>query len=172
MSAIRTFSLALLLGASLAACADREQDPAKADFFSTVGNIATGTYDRRQEERKEELARAESDRNQAATSASASRSEMERLAAERSQRERELTQLQASTRRLQQEIARNRSRRDLSAERVRQLERDVAALRSEEDRLRAMGPSANQREVDAARQRHAELERAWHDLVKTPVRRE
>lgn len=172
MSTIRPAALALLLGASLVACADREQDPAKADFFSTVGNIATGTYDRRQEERKDELARAESDRNQASTSAAASRAEMQRLAAERSQRERELAQLQGNTRRLQQEITRNRARRDLNAERLRQLERDVAALRTEEDRLRAMGPSAEQRAVDAARERHAELERAWHDLVKTPVRRE
>jgi len=56
------FTTALLLTAglslSLGACA-REEDPNRAGYFSGIGNVIDGTYDRRVAEREQDAQRAE-----------------------------------------------------------------------------------------------------------------
>lgn len=116
---ILTASLALSLGA----CA-REQDPNNAGYFSGIGNVVDGTYDRRVAEREQDAQRAEQMAREMQARASAAQAEARATSASLTAAEARNRAQKAELARLDialREASRNRAARaeDLAAARVR-----------------------------------------------------
>jgi hypothetical protein len=132
---------------ALAGCA-REEDPAKAGFFSGIGNLATGTYDQRLEQRQQELSEAERLKQQMA--ARAAESDRQRGVSETALREREarVARLDDELDRMQRRLDTLKRQRTGDEARLRDAQRQLADLREERQRAAPSGDDAELRDIE------------------------
>ena len=135
---------ALLL---LAGCA-REEDPSKAGFFSGIGNLATGSYDRRLEQRQQELSEAERLKQQMAARAAESDRQREQSEAALRNRQARLARLDGDIDRLQLRLDTLKRQRTGDATRLRDAERRLAGLRDERRQAAPAGDDAELRDIE------------------------
>jgi len=159
-----TFSLALPF--ALAACAPQDCDPSRdRSIFQVAGCVTGGGYQQRVDRLGAQADRAEADR--AAAEADRSRAEARRdTAASQAARLRaDLASQQTRSIALERDISSARQRARMNQQQLGQLEQDLAALRAEQERLRATpaSPAAQQRLQDM-RRRQETLEQQWDRL--------
>ena len=155
---------ALLL---LAGGCERNPDPAQAGFFSGVGNLATGTYDRRIDEKQQELSEAERLKQQLAARERAASAERQQTTWELIAWRKRIDGLDAEIRQLETRLAAARAERGAADARV------IAAQRKLEQAKRARRdvPSQETPSPEAER-RVAEQERAVAEALKLVSRPE
>jgi chromosome segregation ATPase len=131
----------------LAGCA-REEDPAKAGFFSGIGNLATGTYDRRLEQRQQELSEAERLKQQMAARAAESDRQREQSEAALRNRQARLARLDGDIDRLQRRLDVLKRQRTGDEARLRDAEQRLAGLRDERRQAAPDGDDAELRDIE------------------------
>jgi hypothetical protein len=148
-------SAAIGLAFLLAGCA-REEDPAKAGFFSGLGNAASGTYERRIDERQRELSETERLKQQMATRAA--ESDRQRTVSDLALQDRQarLARVDDDLRRLQRRLDELKRQRTGDQAQLRDAERRLAELRQARERSGA----ADAAQVDDLEQRMRTMDRA------------
>lgn len=160
----RAILLAVLL--PLAAC-NNEPDPARAGYFSGIGNLTSGTYERRVEEKRQELSQAEQLKQQFAAREQAARSERQQSTWELIQWRQRVDGLDGEIRRLEAQLVQARAQLGGRDARVLEAQRKLeAAKRARQSIAPQNAPD------DAAQRRIAEQERAVADALKLVSRPE
>jgi chromosome segregation ATPase len=155
-----------LLSLPLTGC-ERNPDPSQAGFFSGLGNLATGTYERRVEDKRQELSEAERLKQQFAAREQASRAEREQTAWELIAWRKRVDALDGEIRQLETQMAVLKTRRGAADPRVADAQRKLDAVKRARQSMPAQdGPSAE------AQQRLAEQERAVGDALRLVSRPE
>jgi predicted nucleic acid-binding Zn-ribbon protein len=144
---------ALLL---LAGCA-REEDPAKAGFFSGLGNATTGTYERRLDDRQRELSETQQLKEQLAARAADSDRRRALSGAELQNRQARLASLDDDLGRMKRRLDELKRQRSGDQAQLRDAERRLAELRRE--REQAVGP-ADEAQIRDLEQRTRIMDRA------------
>lgn len=162
--------VALGLGAS--ACATTE-NPAEAGFFSGIANIASGTYDRRIDQREQDLARERQDQADLQNRLRVARTERERTQIERQEIERKVARMQGDLAAMRRDLTAARGRAEVDRGKLQAAERELAALEQEQRRL-AQNPSLSnaerERQFQAAEEKRRRLRRAMTDALITGTR--
>jgi|GEM_PF-1816102 len=121
---------AALAAASLGACTGA-QDPSQAGFLDGVGNLASGTYDRRIQEREVAAANANAQADALARRAAELEAERQMLAAEEAAAASRLQRVNAQVYAEQQRLATLRSAQNVDQIQLSQLEDQIARLQQE-----------------------------------------
>lgn len=160
MRIVASLAGAALAVATLAGCAGRQTDPARAGFFSGIGNLATGTYQQRQGALTQQAVDAERQRDAERENLASLQSQRDSLAAERDRMNRNLSAL---NRRLA--AARNDPQTDPAR---------LASVQAEAERLNAEAAALRRANTALAEQQAAarELNTRIDALLAVPVRRE
>lgn len=147
-----TAALAALI--ALPGCA-RTDDPAKGGFFSGIANMSDGTYERRQQERKEALENAQ-DINQQ------KQRELERTNAQRDAVAKQRAQVEAQAASLEKEVAALKSKLAAAKTQRGDLQRQADILQAKIDVLKQdtfTPPADKQARLDALTREKADLEK-------------
>src|SRR5689334_11302105 len=131
----------------LAGCA-REEDPAKAGFFSGLGNAATGTYERRLDDRQRELSETQQLKEQLAARAADSDRRRTVSEAELQNRQARLATVDDELGRLKRRLDELKRQRSGDQARLRDAERRLAELRREREQAVGATDEAQIRDLE------------------------
>jgi chromosome segregation ATPase len=160
MRVVVSLAGAALAVATLAGCAGRQTDPARAGFFSGLANLTTGTYQQRQAALTQQAVDAEQQRDVERQNLASLQAQRDSLAAERDRLNRNLATL---NRRLAA------ARQDPLTDPAR-----LASVQAEADRINAEAAAMRRANQALAEQQAAarELNSRIDALLAVPVRRE
>lgn len=139
---------------ALGGCA-RSEDPAKGGFFSGIANMSDGTYDRRQQERKEALENEQDVNLQ-------KQRELERTTAQKEAVATQRAQVEAQAAALEREVATLKSRLAKAKTQRGDLQRQADILQAKIDVLQQdtfTPPADKAARLDALRKEKADLEK-------------
>ncbi len=168
MSGLRP--LAVILGVPLAfaaACAPPQNcDPSRdRSIFQVAGCVTGGAYQQRVDRLSMDADRAEADRVAAEADRRQAEGRRDAAASRAARMRADLASERTRSIALQRDIDAARQRGRMDQQRLGRLEQDLAALRAEQERLRATpaNPEAQQR-LREMRQRQESLEQQWDRL--------
>jgi len=147
------WSAALAATLVLGGCQTSE-DPAKGGFFSGVANLSDGTYDKRQQERKQALENEQDANQQKQRELERTNAQRDAVAAERVRAEKKYAALTAEIKTLKSRLAKAQGNHAT-------LQREADALQAKIDMLKAdsFTPEAEKKaQLDALRKEKADLE--------------
>jgi chromosome segregation ATPase len=131
-----TNALLVFLAGALAAC-QPNPDPAQAGFFSGIGNLTSGTYERRAAEQRAQLLGLQQQNLALQQAGSAEQAERSRLSAERDAMQRRRVALDSDLAAMRRDLEAARGGQAADQERLRQLSAQLAALEQASARLTA-----------------------------------
>lgn len=159
-------TLALALAAVAAGCAPQDCDPARdRSIFQVAGCVGGGGYQARVDRLSAQLDQAEADRAAAEADLRSAEARRDTAAAQAARLRAAVATQQTRTIALERDIDAARQRTRLDQQRLAQLDRDLASLRAEQDRLRNVPPSPQaQQQLQDLRRRQDTLEQQWDRL--------
>lgn len=168
----KQIAIATLVGTLLVGCQTTE-DPAKAGFFSGVGNLATGRYDQRLEQKQQDLQASQTQRDYWQARAASLQSDANRSEDEKRAWQRRLDALDEELSAMDTKIARLKRERRSNQQRVQELDRQIVDIRRDRSLLASAArdqqdPAAMQATEARSRQVLLQLDA----LIAVPLRRE
>ena len=162
---LRRVLLAGSLSVGVAACTGTN-DPSQAGFLDGIGNLASGTYDQRIDEREQNLTDAQASSAALQSDLVQSEQDFAALSAEEAQIAGRLDALQRDNQTTFRRLDELRQRRDVSQEQLAQLQSRAEQVQAARDRVAAsrIDPAAAA-EIAQLEREQAEIDQAIDDIL-------